>query len=90
MEPQAAIADIYKQIKSGFAVGGNDAAFEAEDRTRPTSWTAKSLLAKVYLTMAGFPLNDTSCYALARDKAGEVINEKVYSLERHFFDFGAV
>ena len=36
--------------------------------------------------MAGFPLNDTSCYALARDKAGEVINEKVYSLERHFFD----
>lgn len=86
VEPQAAIADIYKQIVVDLQSAETTLPSKREDRTRPTSWTAKSLLAKVYLTMAGFPLNDTSCYALARDKAGEVINEKVYSLERHFFD----
>lgn len=86
VEPQAAIADIYKQIVVDLQSAETTLPSKREDRTRPTCWTAKSLLAKVYLTMAGFPLNDASCYALARDKAGEVINEKVYSLERNFFD----
>ena len=33
--------------------------------------------------MAGFPLNETSCYAPARDKANEVISEKVYIQKKY-------
>jgi len=41
---------------------------------------AKSLLAKVYLTMAGYPLMQADKYALAKTKAGEVINSASYTL----------
>lgn len=47
---------------------------------RVTLGTVKSMLAKVYLTMAGYPLNETAKYALARDKAKEVIDANWYSL----------
>lgn len=47
---------------------------------------AKALLAKVYLTMAGWPLEDTSKYADARDKAAEVMNLS-YGLEPNFSVF---
>lgn len=40
----------------------------------PTSGTAKALLASVYLTMAGWPLKQTESYALAAEKAKEVID----------------
>jgi hypothetical protein len=43
------------------------------------AWTrgaAKSLLAYVYLSMAGYPLNDTGKYALAAEKAKEVIDNE--------------
>jgi len=43
---------------------------------RPTIGSAKSLLANVYLTMAGEPLKDSSKYQLAADKAKEVIDNK--------------
>lgn len=46
---------------------------------RPTSGSAKALLASVYLTMAGYPVKDNTKYALAAAKAKEVIdNEGVY------------
>ena len=47
---------------------------------RVTLGAVKSLLAKVYLTMAGNPLNQTEKYSLAKDKANEVINSSEYSL----------
>lgn len=47
---------------------------------RVTNGTVKSLLAKVYLTMAGSPLNQTDKYALAANKANEVIGNDWYSL----------
>jgi len=40
----------------------------------------KSILAKVYLTMAGYPLKKTENYALAYKKANEVIASGAYSL----------
>ena len=40
----------------------------------------KSLLSKVYLTMAGFPLQETDKYALAAAKAKEVIDMNAYGL----------
>lgn len=54
-----------------------------------TKGAAKSLLAKVYLQMAGFPVNGgTEYYAKARDKSKEVIDnasEYGYGLYNHFW-----
>ena len=47
---------------------------------RPTSGAAKGLLAKVYLTMATYPLKDESKFALAADLANQVMQEGDYSL----------
>jgi hypothetical protein len=54
---------------------------------KPTKWAAKSLLAHVYLTMAGWPFKDQSKYALARDKSKEVIDGGGYSLIANYADF---
>lgn len=50
------------------------------DDGRPTLGAAKILLAEMYLTMAGFPVNDKSKWALAKTKAQEVIDLSVYQL----------
>jgi hypothetical protein len=55
----------------------------------PTVGAAKSMLASVYLTMAGYPVKDLSKYALAAEKAKEVLDNSVsygYSLEPNFED----
>jgi hypothetical protein len=56
---------------------------------RPTQGSAKALLASVYLTMAGYPVKDASKYALAAQKAKEVIDNEAtygYSLLPNFAD----
>lgn len=40
----------------------------------------KSLLAKVYMQKAGAPCNDSSYYAMAYEKAKEVVNSSAYNL----------
>lgn len=56
----------------------------------PTAGAAKSLLSKVYLQMAGFPINGgNEYYSLARDKAKEVIDNAStygYGLRTKFYD----
>jgi hypothetical protein len=56
----------------------------------PTQGAAKALLAKVYLQMAGFPVNGgTEYYAKARDKAKEIIDNAStyhYILREHCAD----
>jgi len=47
---------------------------------RISTGAAKALLAKVYLSMAGFPVSQPDKFALARDKALEVINSGTFSL----------
>lgn len=54
-----------------------------------TSGAAKSLLAYVYLSMTGYPLNDESKYALAAGKAKEIIeneNKWGYRIIENFGD----
>lgn len=85
-EAQSSIADVYKLIVSDLQSAEMTLPKVQSDPSRPTRWAAKALLSKVYLAMAGFPLNETSGYALARDKASEVIDEAVYQLEPKFFD----
>jgi hypothetical protein len=56
---------------------------------RPSAGSAKALLASVYLTMAGYPLKETSNYALAAAKAKEVIDKKTiygYNLMTDYAD----
>ncbi len=51
--------------------------WDHDSKKKGVAWTsgaAKSLLAYVYLSMAGYPLNDTEKYALAAQKAKEVID----------------
>ena len=50
-------------------------SYSGTDKGRVTKWGAKGLLTKVYMTMAGYPLNKgTAYYTLAIQKAEEVIN----------------
>lgn len=79
-------ADVYLQIESDF--------MEAELRLpdiypgqeagapRPNKGSAKSLLARLYLDWAGFPVKDASKYTSAATKAKEVIdNAALYQFE---------
>ncbi|NLR77193.1 RagB/SusD family nutrient uptake outer membrane protein [Chitinophaga eiseniae] len=50
------------------------------DVGRATSLAARALLSNVYLTMAGWPLNQTANYALAATEADAVIQAKQYTL----------
>jgi len=52
-------------------------AYSSANGGRVTMAAAKVLLGKVYLTMAGYPLNLTANYSLAADKLNEVIQNKI-------------
>jgi hypothetical protein len=65
---------VYDQIVSDLKFS-ETSGLNATDSTGRVSLAAvKSLLAKVYLTMAGYPLNKTEHYADAATKANEVMN----------------
>lgn len=53
---------------------------------RATKYAAKSFLAKVYLQMAGAPLNDASAAAKAAAYAKDVIDNGPYDLEENYED----
>jgi hypothetical protein len=64
-----------------FAEANLPASYAAVDKGRVALGGAKGLLAKVYMTMAGYPLQKGApYYALAEAKALEVINMPQYSL----------
>lgn len=83
---QSPVADIYASIIENLkdAEAGLPTSFP--EKGRPTKGAAKALLAKVYLTMAGWPLEDVSKYTLAKDKAKEIMDSGLYSLEPNFAD----
>ncbi|KGE15622.1 RagB/SusD family nutrient uptake outer membrane protein [Sphingobacterium deserti] len=84
---QSGIQQIYDLIVDDLVDAESKLPVAFIEKGRPTRGAAKALLAKVYLTMAGWPLNQTEKYALARDKSKEVIDMGVYSLEP---DFGSL
>lgn len=88
---KASFADIYSLIIADltkaetlvpidYKMAANASAIEKSTaHARPTTGSVKALMASVYLNMAGYPLKDASKYALAAQKAKEVIdNEAVY------------
>lgn len=83
-EKQAPVADIYNFIVEDLKAAETMLPETTADASKPSQYAAKALLAKVYLTMAGFPLNQTELYASARDKAAEVMGK--YNLVKPFIN----
>jgi hypothetical protein len=85
--PEDSVAVIYKQIVKDLQDAETElpASFPGE-KGRATSGAAQGLLAKVYLTMAGWPILDQSNYALAKAEADKVITAGNYSLDPVFSD----
>lgn len=73
-------ADVYNQIISDLQAA-EQAGLPAVDRAgRISTGAVKSLLASVYLTTAGYPLQIKANYQLAATKAAEVIDAGSYPL----------
>lgn len=78
---KSSVSEIYSSVIVPDLIAAEDAGLPNTSTTGRVSLGAvKSLLAKVYLTMAGYPLQQPDKYALARDKAEEVIESNSYTL----------
>lgn len=73
-------ADVYKQILDDLTFAEANMPDNAVQKGRVYKLVATALLSKVYLTMAGNPLNKTEYFTQARDKALAVINSNKFSL----------
>jgi hypothetical protein len=87
------IANVYDLIVADLQVAEADLpdAWGVGEGGRPSKWAAKTLLAKVYITMATAPLNNNSYFQQARDKARDVMDNGPYDLTpdvRNVFDLG--
>jgi len=84
--PRDSVSTIYSTIVSDLTIAASwlPASWPAGQPGRATSGAARALLADVYLTMAGWPLNETQYYANAAAEADSVMTSGVYSLEPDF------
>lgn len=80
--PKTPVKDIYNNeiVPDLLFAQNNITNATPEGNGRVSSAAAKTLLAKVYLSMAGNPINDPSAMALSSAKALEVINSHLFSL----------
>lgn len=86
---RAPLAEMYDFIVEDlkFAEANLPQTYGGIDKGRVTKGGATALLGKVYLTMAGFPLNKgTEYYNLASTKLQEVVNNGSYSLVPSYKD----
>lgn len=78
---RTAAETVYNQIVTDLTAAEGSGLPISDPAGRVCMGAVKSLLAKVYLTMAGFPLNKgVSHYTLAAAKAKEVIDSKAFRL----------
>lgn len=95
--PTSSRDEIYEQIITDLKAAEDvlPSNYPTTDMGRTTKGAAKSLLAKVYLTYAGWCLSsdgsmlekgDNRYYQMAADKLEEVINEGVYDLFEDYAD----
>lgn len=80
------VKDIYALIVDDLQFAKANLPTSWSEPGKPTSWTAKSLLASVYLTMGGWPVKDQSKFALAAAEAKDVIDNGPYKLLPNFGD----
>jgi len=78
---RSSLADVYKLIISDliFATEKLPESWSGAPG-KPTGGAAKSMLAKVYLAMATYPLNDATNYQKAADMALQVMESGTYAL----------
>ena len=82
LEPSS-LEDLYAQIIDDFTFAATyltDVDEPVFIPGRATKWAANGLLARVYLKMAGYPLKDTSKFALAKQQCEIVIQSGKYNL----------
>jgi starch-binding outer membrane protein, SusD/RagB family len=79
--------EVYNQIVDDLTAAEASGLAWTDASGRASLGAVKSLLAKVHLTMAGFPLNKgAASYKLAADKANEVITSGNFSLFANYSD----
>ncbi len=80
--PKTAVKEIYNKaiVPDLIFAEANLQNLTPAGNGRVSVGAAKALLAKVYLSMAGSPLNDPGAMALAKTKSLEVINSNLFSL----------
>jgi len=89
--PRSPVADVYRFIVDDlkFAADNLPAAYGSTDKGRATKWAAKAMLARVYLTMYGFPLRDASALPLAKQQLMDVYaaaGPNTFSMAANFAD----
>lgn len=75
---QSTPADVYKYITSEMSSVQNDlpAQYTGSDVGRATKWAVKGILAKVYMTMAGPPLNQSDKLDSAKVLLKQIIDQE--------------
>ncbi|OQP40767.1 carbohydrate-binding protein SusD [Niastella yeongjuensis] len=75
--PRTPAAEIYTQIIADLqdAAANLEKVYTGADAGRVGSLAANALLGQVYMTMAGYPLNDASAYAKAETVLGSIITD---------------
>ncbi len=88
LKPKRTASDsVYAQIVADLTSAEASGLAWTDATGRASLGAVKSLLAEVYLTMAGQPLNKGEAYyKLAADKAAEVINSGNFSLFTNYMD----
>ena len=82
--PRSSQSDVYNFILDDLKYAETNLPEIALQQGRVCKLAATALLARVYLTTAGNPLNITANYKLAEDKALEVINSGKFSLVNNY------
>jgi hypothetical protein len=80
--PKTPVQDIYDSVivPDLLAATASPLVATPNGNGRVSLGAAQTLLAKVYLSMAGNPVNETDKFGMARDEALAVINSNVFSL----------
>lgn len=80
-EQRATVLENYLQIEEDLKIAEASLPAPGQEKTgRASAGFAKTVLADLYLTWAGWPVKDASKYALAATKAKEVIDYNYYTL----------
>lgn len=76
--PRSSREDIYALIVEDLKLAAENLPpqYTTADKGRATKWAAKALLGRVYLTMAGYPLNQKDKLELAREAFADVIAQE--------------
>jgi hypothetical protein len=77
--PRADVSAVYAQIISDLTMAKNMLG-KTKVQGKPNIYSASAILTDVYLTMAGWPLNDATKYPLAASEAQIVMSSNLYDV----------